>query len=154
MAFNNGYPISYPQYFPQNNYTQQQMMSPQMMNTQQSVPQIQNSGFISVPNEEVARNYPVAHGNSVTFKDENAPYIYTKTMGFSQLDRPVFDKYKLIREEEESPVIDEIPKNNEELDKIKSDIQSIWSEINVLKEQGKKPTNNRRKDDGGDRHDE
>lgn len=35
----------------------------------------------------------------MTFKDENQPYIYTKTMGFSQLDRPVFEKYKLIKEE-------------------------------------------------------
>ena len=33
------------------------------------------------------------------FKDENSPYVYTKTMGFSQLDRPQFEKYRLVKEE-------------------------------------------------------
>ena len=62
--------------------------------------QIQNGGFICVPNEEEARKYPVAPGNSVTFKNENAPYVYTKTMGFSQLDRPLFEKFRLVKEED------------------------------------------------------
>lgn len=35
--------------------------------------QPQQTGLVSVPNIEAARNYPVAPGNSVTFKDENAP---------------------------------------------------------------------------------
>lgn len=62
--------------------------------------QPQQTGLVSVPNIEAARNYPVAPGNSVTFKDENAPYIYTKTQGFSQLDHPVFEKYRLTKEED------------------------------------------------------
>ncbi len=61
---------------------------------------IQNGGFVSVRSEIEARNYPVAPGNSVTFIDENAPYCYTKTMGFSQLDRPRFEKFRLVKEEE------------------------------------------------------
>lgn len=92
MAYNNGYPINYQYYQPNYQFQQQPQMQQNM--------QIQNSGFVSVPSEEVARNYPVAHGNSVTFKDENAPYVYTKTMGFSQLDRPIFEKYKLVREDD------------------------------------------------------
>ena len=60
--------------------------------------QVMNGGFVPIPNEAMARNYPVAHGNSVTFKDENAPYVYVKTVGFSQMDVPVFEKYRLIRE--------------------------------------------------------
>ena len=70
----------------------------QMQNQPQMV---QSSGFIPVPNEAYARNYPVAPGNSVTFKDENAPYCYTKTMGFSQLEQPRFEKYRLVKEEPE-----------------------------------------------------
>jgi uncharacterized glyoxalase superfamily metalloenzyme YdcJ len=62
--------------------------------------QIQNGGFICVPSEEDARRYPVDPGNSVTFKNENAPYVYTKTMGFSQLDRPLFEKFRLVKEED------------------------------------------------------
>lgn len=61
--------------------------------------QIQNGGLISVRNEMEARNYPIAPGNSITFKDENSPYVYTKTMGFSQLDRPTFEKFRLVKEE-------------------------------------------------------
>ena len=83
MAYN--YQMNYPQYYqPNQNYPQNSQSFPQ---------QIQNGGFIPVPSEEVARNYPVAPGNSVTFKNENAPYVYTKTMGFSQID----EKDDLIR---------------------------------------------------------
>ena len=90
----------YGNYYP--NQFQQQPMQQQVPQQQpQASPQIQNGGFIPVSSEEVARNYPVAPGNSVTFKNENAPYVYTKTMGFSQLDRPIFERYKLIREEDE-----------------------------------------------------
>jgi hypothetical protein len=47
-----------------------------------------------------ARNYPVAPGNSVMFRDETGPYIYSKSMGYSQLDTPRFDKYRLVKEED------------------------------------------------------
>lgn len=73
---------------------------PQYYNQQynQSQPTVQSGNLISVPNESEARMYPIAPGNSVTFKDENAPFIYTKTMGFSLLDRPVFERYKRVDE--------------------------------------------------------
>lgn len=59
---------------------------------------IQNGGFVTVQSEEEAKSYPVAHGMSVSFRDENSPYIYTKTLGFGQLDSPVFEKFKLLKE--------------------------------------------------------
>lgn len=86
-----------PQYQPQ---TAQQAATIQQQPTPPAQPQIQNGGFISVANIEIARNWPIAPGNSVTFKDENAPYVYTKTMGFSQLDRPMFEVYRLVKEED------------------------------------------------------
>lgn len=60
---------------------------------QQQQPQI-----LRVQSEEQARQYPVAAGNSITFIDENKPYCYTKSMGFSQLEPPVFEKYRLVKE--------------------------------------------------------
>ena len=60
---------------------------------------IQNGGFVLVKNITEAMNYPVAPGHSVTFKNENQPYIYTKTLGFSQLDQPIFETFKLIKED-------------------------------------------------------
>lgn len=147
------------QYYPMN--YQQQMMQPVQQPVQQTQqPQIQNGGFVSVSSELEARNYPVAPGNSVTFKDETAPYIYTKTMGFSQLDQPVFDKYKLIKEESKEAQ-EEIKKENEDLkrlkeslkitdediDEIKQELETLWGELNVLK-QSKKPA--KRERDGDD----
>lgn len=96
MAYN-GFGITYPQtYYPQppTGYPQQNNQMPGM-----GQGTTQQNNFIPVPSEEVARNYPVAPGNSVSFKDENAPYIYVKTMGYSQLDTPTFEKFRLVRED-------------------------------------------------------
>ena len=61
--------------------------------------QIQNGGFISVRSAQDAMNYPVAPGNSVTFKDESGPYVYVKTMGFNQMEAPSFKRYRLVEED-------------------------------------------------------
>lgn len=92
MAYN-----YYPQYY---SYGQQQIP---MSVPQQTQPQIQNGGFISVRSEDEARSYPVAPGMSVMFIDESRQKVYTKTMGFSQLDRPMFYKYKLVKEDAQEP---------------------------------------------------
>lgn len=85
---------------PQNNQpTQQPVQQPVQQPQQPAQPQIQNGGFVSVRSEQEARNYPVAPGTSITFKDENAPYCYTKTKGFSALEEPLFEKYKLVKED-------------------------------------------------------
>ena len=81
-----GYPSYNPMYYQQ----LQNMQQPQQQQNNQQAPQIQNGGFIIVKDINEAMNYPVAPGNSVTFKNENQPYIYTKTLGFSQLDQPIF----------------------------------------------------------------
>jgi hypothetical protein len=82
--------------------TQQPMMQqPQQMPQQmqaQPRPAIQQ-GLVLVQSEQEARSYPVAPGNSITFKDESGPYCYVKTMGFNQLDRPSFERYRLVKED-------------------------------------------------------
>ena len=122
--------MAYP-YYPQQFYPQQVM--PQQMAQSQ---QMRNTDFISVRNELEARNYPVAPGNSITFKDETAPYIYTKTMGFSQLDRPMFEKFKLVKEDATEPQIQaetfSVDKNT--IDNIHGQIEALWAEISLLKE--------------------
>lgn len=151
----NYYNNPYQQYYPQNNFQQ-----PQIQNTQ---PQIQNGGFVSVRSEAEARNYPIAPGNSVTFKDETAPYVYTKTMGFSQLDRPIFEKYKLVKEniaeniETENPnLIDELKSRVNELnDELNNELNKLWGEIDAIKTQVNEPprTTTRKKPEsksGGD----
>ena len=59
----------------------------------------QQASFIRVQNETQAREWNVAPGNSMTFIDDNAPYCYTKSMGMSQFDAPVFKRFRLVEEE-------------------------------------------------------
>ena len=108
MAYNNGYPMNY-------QYYQQPMMPQQPIQNQmqQQIPQMQpvqhqystvQGGFVRVRNENEARTYFVAPGNSVTFINEDASYVYTKTVDMNQLDRPRFEKYRLVKEDDEMPV--------------------------------------------------
>ena len=94
---------------------------------------IQNGGFVTVQSEEEARAYPVAHGMSVTFRNENFPYIYTKTLGFSQMDSPVFEKYKLTKEDAQNE-----PKETKEeslpIYLTKGEFEPFREELKVLKE--------------------
>lgn len=124
MAYNNGFPMSYPQYY------QPQQYQP----TVQSVAPV-NHGFIRVQNEDEARRYPVAPGNSIMFIDENSPHCYVKTVDMSQLDRPKFDKYKLVKEE------DPVPTPSKSEDKVsieyatKKDLESLMSDVASFKEE-------------------
>lgn len=115
MAFN------YPYLFPQ-------LQQPQMPQIGQ---QAQASSIVSVRSEEEARSYPVAFGNSVTFKDENAPYIYTKTMGFSQLDTPKFERYKVVKEESEEASVSIA--TDSILDKLQKEIKDLWIALDDVK---------------------
>lgn len=142
MAYNNGFPASYqPYYNPYlQNAMQNQMMSQMMQNQMQGTQQqqtIQQSGFVLVQSEQEARAYPVAPGNSITFKDESQPYCYVKTMGFNQLDRPTFERYRLVKEDETpqaaptSPPTAGVDTNTTYA--LKSDIEALWGEIEALK---------------------
>lgn len=149
----------YPYQF-QNPYQLQQIQNQQNM----MQPQIQNGGIVIVRSEAEARNYPVALGNSVTFKDETSSHIYTKTMGFSQLDTPKFEKYKLIKEdtpEEQtsSEGVCDMKPMWQELDGVKGEIAALWQVVGDLRNDrnksnavAKKPA--RSEKGGGDRHDE
>lgn len=69
---------------------------------QTQTPAIQDGGFVMIASEQDAWSYPVRHGTSVMFRDEKLPYIYTKTLGFSQMDSPIFEKYRLVKETPQS----------------------------------------------------
>ena len=108
------------------NYYNPYLNYPQYQPQYQSQQNIQSGGLVNVPGIEQARSYPVAPGNSVTFKDENAPYIYTKTQGFSPLDMPVFEKYRLIKE-------DDAPAQPKTQYALRSDVERLSEEIAALK---------------------
>lgn len=135
------YSYQYPQYGYQMPQQQQQTQIPQQMpQPQLPQPQIQNGGFMSIPTEQDARNYPVAPGNVMTFKIENQPYVCEKAQGFSQLEGPVFNKYRLVKEDTSTP--SNLTKNessmnestNTTLDIVINDIESIKEDIKSIKE--------------------
>lgn len=152
----------YPQPFYQQNY-QPQMQQPQQQPMQQAPiqppqqnnQQIQNGGFMLVPSEDIVRTYPVAPGNCVTFKIEGKPIVMEKSMGFSQLEAPRIDRYRLVREEEAE--IPEEPKQevnysqyiDEFKEQVKEDLNKMWGEIDALRGQISKPTTTKKKDNGG-----
>ena len=161
--YNNPY-----QYYPNFYQQQQQNFAPQQQAfaPQQTQQQVQNGGFVNVRSETEARNYPVALGNVVTFKDETAPYIYTKTMGFSPLDIPRFEIYKKVpdstqeqQQEEQRPQENEIDSVRNEMNNMKQEISSLWQSLDELTHDrnrqngaGKKPAKNEK--GVGDRRDE
>lgn len=132
--------MPYP-YYQYPNYNQMYLQQMQNYQQPQQNTQIQNGGFVSVRNITEAQNYPVAPGNSVTFKNENQPYIYTKTLGFSQLDQPIFEVFKLVKEENDErteEVSSEIPPIEyltlKDAERIRENIRELRSEIDFIKE--------------------
>lgn len=124
-----------------NYYNPYQNYNPYQSQLQQQPQNIRSGSLVSVSSEEEARMYPVGPGNSVTFKNENMPYIYTKTMGFSQLDRPTFEKYKLVKEETpEYSSLAQQPQyaSKDELTEVINKVMDLQEEIIALKGEDKK----------------
>ena len=130
-------------YFPGYQYGYQQPQAPQ------------NGSFVSVRSIEEAYNWPVAPGNSITFKDENAPFVYTKTKGFSPLEQPVFERYRLVKEEE---AVKMAPNQTVEAPNYDEQIKLLWAEINAIKGQITPPEAKvekpRRRKEQDEQHDE
>lgn len=131
---------NYPYYPTQSNVYPTQMNA---LPTQQSVGQpqpqmqIQDGGFVTIPNADMVYNYPVAMGKCVTFKVEGKPIIIEKSMGFSQLDSPKIERYRLVKEENE--VFETSEDSISELDKVKSDIKEIWGKLDEIENSKKNP---------------
>ena len=142
-----------PNYNPYQYYPTQTNSYPTQMNvnpTQQSVGQIQNGGFISLPSEEMVNTYPVAPGNCVTFKIEGKPIVMEKSMGFSQLESPKIERYRLVKEEVEETPVEEVKTSYMDeiqgrMNTLESEIDKIRGEIDALKP--KKTTTKRNGED-------
>lgn len=118
-------------YYPYNPYAQPYQATSQPQQPIQPQ-QIHNGGYVSVRSEDEARMHPVAPGNSVTFINELAPFIYKKTMGFSQFDRPIFEIFRLVPEK--PPTSENTDKPIKEIAYAeKSDIEALQATIEALK---------------------
>lgn len=141
MAYNSYYPVTYQPNYYGNPYSPQMIQQPQQTQPVQRMaqPAIQQSGFVLVQSEQEARAYPVAPGNSITFKDESQPYCYVKTMSFNQLDRPTFERYRLVKEETPSgtsgtPTSDfNAQEGKDNAYALKSDVAALWGALDEIK---------------------
>ena len=89
MAYNNGFPVTYPQMYPQYNYV------PQMQQPQQIVqqPQQNDNGILWVQGEAGAKSWAVAPGKSVMLMDSESSTFYIKSSDISGMPMPlrIFD---------------------------------------------------------------
>lgn len=60
---------------------------------------IQYGGYMNVSRKEDAISYPVAPGTMMIFANNDGESMYTKIMGYSQYDKPLFAEYKRVKEE-------------------------------------------------------
>lgn len=111
---------------------------------QMQVQSPQQSSFVHVQNERQAREWAVALGSSVTFIDDTAPYCYTKSMGVSQFEAPVFKKFRLVEETEENAQEQPSPSQSIDISEYitKAEFEPFKSQIEVLQNQIKELTAN------------
>ena len=148
--FPNYYSPSYYQPMPLMQQPVQQPVAqmPQQMQQPVQAPQqeIRQNGFVRVRSEEEVDAYPIAPGNSVTFIHETEPFVFVKTLGFSQFDRPIKEKYRLVRETPESAnkaVSDPVKENASEpseyakaadVAKLQRDVEALRVSVKTLNE--------------------
>lgn len=132
MAYNNYYQGSYQPIY--DTFTQQSSVTP--------VRQIQNVNFISVASKEYAFNYPVAPGTTMFFRDENAPFIYVKTMTYSPANPMIFETYRRVDDDVQIQQDSTTPDLKSELDELREEVRSLKHEIDKRKSFDKKRSEN------------
>lgn len=97
----------------------------------------QGTVFIPVHSDGEVLASPVAPGNTVYFKHETEPYVYTKSMGMSQFEIPQIKKYQLKEIEMNNSAATDNKQANESQPKylLESDIQPILDELRQCKEE-------------------
>lgn len=125
MAYNNGFPVTYPQYYPQ-----QQMPQTQMPQVQQAP---QSSNMIWVSGEAGAKAYLVAPNTTVQLWDSESPCIYLKSADASGMPSMKILDYKIREQAQaqsvpvvESPKVDYV--THEELKDFEERIMLKFSE--------------------------
>lgn len=99
MAYNNGFPMTYQQMYPQYNYVPQQ---------QQVVQQpVNDNGILWVQGEAGAKSWAVAPGKSVMLMDSESNTFYIKSSDQSGMPMPlrIFDYKERTQQSHQNPVV-------------------------------------------------
>lgn len=107
MAFNNGFPMNYPQMYPQYNFVPQQQLNQPVVPQQQSVVQQNDSGILWVQGEAGAKSWAVAPGKSVMLMDSESNTFYIKSSDQSGMPMPlrIFDYTERNQQQPQSQVL-------------------------------------------------
>ncbi len=144
-------PYLQPQYFGQPN--------PNSMTVDNNVQHkpITYGGVVPVSSIEEVLKYPVQPGIRMLFEDEMAGYIYAKTQGFSQMEKPIYEAYPRQKVDFESL----LPENKklakyvtvEQMSELTGVLSQLTQEVMALKQQNTgnynphKKFNKQRRDD-------
>ena len=114
MAYNNGFPMSYQQLYPQYNYMPQQQVVPQQQLTQPVMQQpVNDNGILWVQGEAGAKSWAVAPGKSVMLMDSESNTFYIKSSDASGMPMPlrIFDyqERNLQQPQTQPQVINQMP---------------------------------------------
>lgn len=105
MAYNNGFPITYQQMYPQylTSSFQPQMMQQQPQMTQQ----VNDTGILWVQGEAGAKSWAVAPGKSVMLMDSESNTFYIKSSDNSGMPMPlrIFDYKERVEQAVQTPSI-------------------------------------------------
>lgn len=103
MAYNNGFPVTYQQMYPQYNYVPQQQI-PQPQQLQQPA---NDFGILWVQGEAGAKSWAVAPGRSVMLMDSESNTFYIKSSDASGMPMPlrIFDYTERTTQQPQAQVI-------------------------------------------------
>lgn len=102
MAYNNGFPVNYPQMYPQQyNYYPQQSVIPQQQAQQN------DNGILWVQGEAGAKSWAVAPGKSVMLMDSESNTFYIKSSDQSGMPMPlrIFDYTERNQQQSQNQVL-------------------------------------------------
>lgn len=99
--------------------------------------QLINGSFVIVPNETSVLSWPIAPGTSMTFKIENAPFLYTKMRGTSPFDQPIIKRYRLVEENlvQDTGSSDPQPQTHQDEYVLKTDFQKLMTVIRSMQDE-------------------
>lgn len=135
MAYNNGFPMTYQQYYPT-----QPNAYPTQMNVTPTQP-TQNNGIIWVQGEAGAKSYLVAPNNTVQLWDSESQTIYLKSADASGMPSMKILDYK-IRNSEPAQIASPVSEDNKnyvtlsEFNVIKAELTTLKNELSKIKEAG------------------
>lgn len=115
MAYNNGFPMNYQQYFPQYQMPQ---------------PQTQNSSIIWVQGEQAARSYLIQPNSTIALWDSDAQKIYLKSADASGMPSIKTLEYTILDGQPPQKAVPSVEyATKEEVEKMRERLDHLYNEL-------------------------